>query len=71
MEVCLDKGLKFGSQLSNNIDSSQPFSVSKANDIIGLFEFASQSHVSMTNAKSIGVTTVHYLALSDFLEILN
>ncbi|EAS04960.2 cation channel family protein (macronuclear) [Tetrahymena thermophila SB210] len=70
VEVCLDKGLKNGYQ-ENNSSLSLPFSLQKQNDVLGLFEFTSQSQTCMTNARSIGVTTVHVLALDDFLEIIN
>ncbi|KAL4481142.1 hypothetical protein ABPG72_015097 [Tetrahymena utriculariae] len=71
VEVGLDKGLKFGCQLINNLDKNKPFSIYKQHDLLGLFEFVSQSQTSMTNAKSIGVTTVHILDLQDFLDVIN
>ncbi|EWS71700.1 cation channel family protein (macronuclear) [Tetrahymena thermophila SB210] len=71
VEVGLDKGFKFGCQLTNNLDKNKPFSIYKQNDSLGLFEFVSQSQICMTNAKSIGVTTVHILDLQDFLDAIN
>ncbi|KAL4434572.1 hypothetical protein ABPG74_007356 [Tetrahymena malaccensis] len=71
VEVGLDKGFKFGCQLVNNLDKNKPFSIYKQSDSLGLFEFVSQSQVCMTNAKSIGVTTVHILDLQDFMDVIN
>ncbi|KAL4481145.1 hypothetical protein ABPG72_015100 [Tetrahymena utriculariae] len=64
VDVCLDKGQSLQQQNSLN---AQVFNLQKQNDIIGLFEFTTQAQVCMTNARSIGVTTVHVLALDDFL----
>ncbi|KAL4434574.1 hypothetical protein ABPG74_007358 [Tetrahymena malaccensis] len=68
VEVCLDKGLKNGYQETS---TQHLFSLQKQNDVLGLFEFTSQSQICMTNARSIGVTTVHVLELDDFLESIN
>ncbi|KAL4481146.1 hypothetical protein ABPG72_015101 [Tetrahymena utriculariae] len=70
VEVCLDKALRNGYQDTNSSDS-QLFNLQRQNDVLGLFEFSTQSQMCITNARSIGVTTVHVLALDDFLETIN
>ncbi|KAL4434573.1 hypothetical protein ABPG74_007357 [Tetrahymena malaccensis] len=70
VDVCLDKGFKQSLQQQNSLNT-QVFNLQNQTDVIGLYEFTTQTQVCMTNARSVGVTTVHVLALDDFLEVIN
>ncbi|EAR97897.2 cation channel family protein (macronuclear) [Tetrahymena thermophila SB210] len=70
VEVYLDQSNK--QNLKQNFFSEyQTFYEYKENQSFGQYEFISQVHQSSINAKSLEITTVHQIALTDFIEVIN
>ncbi|KAL4454670.1 hypothetical protein ABPG74_021875 [Tetrahymena malaccensis] len=70
VEVYLDQSHK--QNLKQNFFSQyQTFYEYKESQSFGQYEFVSQIHQSSINAKSLEVTTVHQIALTDFIDVIN
>ncbi|EGR32930.1 hypothetical protein IMG5_066590 [Ichthyophthirius multifiliis] len=68
VDIYMDNGKKNNNSIMNEI---KQFSRLRQNQIFGLYEFLSQNYYSQTSARSIGVTTIHYIELDQFIKVLN
>ncbi|KAL4461297.1 hypothetical protein ABPG72_019780 [Tetrahymena utriculariae] len=63
--------VNIGTQRTNIKDSLKSFKIFKENDYFGSYEFFSDSYKPHLSARSIGVSVVQFISLTDFLELLD